>query len=320
MKLFKDLLVKSYDGDYMAIAKVISTYLRENTEAKVVLQEVADRKVNVIAIFGSPEVVINAHMDTVLPSGDWNFDPCILSEDDEKYYGLGTTDTKGNIYAALVAVKEVKPKNLMLLFSVDEESGSIESGVTHFFESNYSKGIKRAYIGEPTMAKEISKHKGYYSFVLTVNTNAGHSSEVAKLENNAIVKAATFIPKLSEVGFNVAIIEGGKRGNIIPSKCKITISIRSYENLYFVQNMIEENVPPDVEIKVRTALPSLVNNDVDGGNVNFWTEASLFQQKGISSTVIGAGSISQAHSENEFVLKSQIDEMIEFYKKLMGEI
>ena len=51
--------------------------------------------------------------------------------------------------------------------------------------------------------------------------------------------------------------------------------------------------------------------------VNFWTEASLFNEAGYPAIVIGPGNIENAHQANEFIHLSQIKESIEIYKGLL---
>ena len=146
MQLFKNLLTNSYDGDYYPVISVIKDYLEKHTSAKIIIQKYDEKKANLLAIWGKPTLVINAHMDTVVPAEAWSRPPTELYEKDGKIYGLGTCDTKGNIYAILTAIEKTEPKNLMLLFSFDEETGGIESGVTFFLESPYSKYIKNAIV------------------------------------------------------------------------------------------------------------------------------------------------------------------------------
>ena len=45
-----------------------------------------------------------------------------------------------------------------------------------------------------------------------------------------------------------------------------------------------------------------------GNAVDFWTEASLFSQAGYTTFVFGPGDIAQAHTADEYVLLSQLDD------------
>lgn len=306
MKLLEDLIkINTYEGDYRQMIEYLVEYLKSNTKCKVHIQDISTNKANLIAVFGKPELLINCHMDTVKPSKAWTLDPLSPVQKEGKIYGLGACDTKGNIYMVLKALEEAQPENLMVLFSIEEESG-IKTGVKYFLESDFKKDIKRAIVCEPTELKYVSKHRGYYSFTLENTSNSGHSSIKSK---GAIVKAAHNIIKLDELGFNVGIIEGGTAGNVVSQKCTFRVSKRTFEKLNDVIDSIKENCK-EIRIENRFNGPPLINEDplFDGKfyEVDFWTEASLFQEAGINTIVFGAGSIKQAHSEDEYVEVEQL--------------
>lgn len=317
MKLLGDLIsINTYDGDYKDMIECLREFLESKTNCEIHIQEISRNKANLIAIFGEPELLINCHMDTVRPSNAWTMDPLEMSEKDGKVYGLGACDTKGNIYMTLKALEEAKPKDLMVLFSIDEESG-IKTGVKYFLESDFSKNIKRAIVCEPTELKFVSKHKGYYSFTLEDFSDSAHSSTKSK---GAIIKAAHNVIRLDELGFNVGIIEGGTAGNVVSQKCTFRASIRTFEKLDQVVDTIRQNCK-ETRIENRFNGPPLINKEPlfqgEFHQVDFWTEASLFQEVGINTIVFGAGSIKQAHTEDEYVEKGQLEEGKEKIKSLI---
>jgi acetylornithine deacetylase len=55
------------------------------------------------------------------------------------------------------------------------------------------------------------------------------------------------------------------------------------------------------------ALALKLSNSNETFAVSYATEAGLFQDAGASSVVIGPGDISQAHTANEWIAKSQIE-------------
>ncbi|MDD2493623.1 MAG: M20/M25/M40 family metallo-hydrolase [Tissierellia bacterium] len=307
MKLLQDLIkINTYQGDYTEMIKYLVKYLKSETNCEICIQKISKNKANVIAIYGTPRFLINCHMDTIRPSNAWTFDPLSVTLKEDKIYGLGSCDTKGNIYMVVNALKEANPKNLMVLFSIDEESG-IKTGVKYFLESDFKRNVKRAIVCEPTELKYVSKHKGYYSFTLENFSDSAHSSIKSK---GAIVKAAQNIIRLDELGFNVGIIEGGSAGNVVSQKCTYRASIRTFEKLNVVEDTIK-GICKDTKIENRFHGPPLINEnplfDGDFLEVDFWTEASLFQEAGINTLVFGAGSIKQAHSEDEYVEKWQLE-------------
>lgn len=317
MKILQDLIkINTYEGNYCEMIKYLVEYLKSETNCKIHIQNISQNKANVIAIFGNPDFLINAHMDTVKPSNAWTLDPLSLKVKEDKIYGLGACDTKGNIYMVLKALKEANPQNLMVLFSIDEESG-IKTGVKYFLESDFKNNIKRAIVLEPTELNYVSKHKGYYSFTLEDFSDSAHSSMNSK---GAIVKASHNIIKLDELGFNVGIIEGGTAGNVVSQRCAYRASIRTFEKLKDVVDTIKQNCK-ETKIENRFNGPPLINNEPlfhgDFHEVGFWTEASLFQEAEINAIVFGAGSIKQAHSEDEYVEKWQLEKGIEIIKSLL---
>lgn len=307
MKLLADLLTESHSSNYNPVIRAVVDFLRKNTDAKIVLQKVGKNKTNVIAIFGKPELLVNCHLDTVPPVGDWKTNPYKLVKKDGKLFGLGTCDTKGNIYASLMAAASVKPKNLMLLYSFDEEIGG-KTGVRYFLKSKYVKGIKRAIVSEPTGLKFVNKHKGAYTFKVFIKTRGGHSS-LAK-GDNAIAKAAGLVLKFDRAGFNVGIISGGTRSNIVAANCEFYVSKRSYESFDAVLREVR-SIAGKARLQILFAGVPFVNSrkpfiKAEMHEVGFWTEAALLNQAGIDSVVFGAGSIKQAHKNNEFIKEKEL--------------
>ncbi|MBN1639144.1 MAG: M20/M25/M40 family metallo-hydrolase [Ignavibacteriales bacterium] len=327
MKELQNLLVNSYSGDYTKIVSYIKKFLTENSSAQIILQKVDTKKHNVIAIFGEPKFLINCHMDTVPPSGSWKSDPHKLIIKNGKAFGLGTCDTKGNLYAILKAVKKTKPNNLMLLFSTDEESGSHISGVRYFLKSEYIKRINNAIVCEPTECQFVNRHKGYYSFIIDVVGKPSHSSLTK--QPNAIVKSAEIITKLFKKEFNVGKIIGGTQGNVTAANCQFHISCRTY---FCVERKIEEIkkiFKNDKSFTLRTKFVGVpfISKKKKFPFVNkefyeapYWTEAALFNEVGINSLVFGAGSVKQAHSQNEFVKLRELKKCEEFFINFIEKI
>ncbi len=83
------------------------------------------------AVLGDAEesVAVLGHLD-VVPAGDgWATDPFTVVRDGDKLYGRGTSDDKGPVIAALLAMKAIKEagiplkKSIKLILGCDEESG-----------------------------------------------------------------------------------------------------------------------------------------------------------------------------------------------------
>jgi acetylornithine deacetylase len=55
-----------------------------------------------------------------------------------------------------------------------------------------------------------------------------------------------------------------------------------------------------------------------GGTVDFWTEAALFAEAGLTSIVFGPGHIAQAHTANEWIALDQLDRAAQTYTRLFS--
>jgi acetylornithine deacetylase len=83
------------------------------------------------------------------------------------------------------------------------------------------------------------------------------------------------------------------------------------ETLYGAPGMLPE---PDGEAEALVReLTGYNATDV----VAFLAEAGLFQEAGFSTVICGPGSIDQAHQPNEYIDKSQVDECVEFMRRLI---
>ena len=54
------------------------------------------------------------------------------------------------------------------------------------------------------------------------------------------------------------------------------------------------------------------------GLVDFWTEASLFSQAGLTAFVFGPGDIAQAHTADEWVALDQLDTYAAHAARIIG--
>ena len=100
--------------------KACTEFLRELLEAReyrIELQPVDSGRSNLLALRGTPEVVLSTHVDTVPPS-------LPAGEDSEFIYGRGACDAKGIIAAQVMAAERITAEgidNFGLLFLVGEE-------------------------------------------------------------------------------------------------------------------------------------------------------------------------------------------------------
>ncbi|MBT9431963.1 acetylornithine deacetylase [Candidatus Sodalis endolongispinus] len=141
-------------------------------------------KFNMLASAGSGPggLLLTGHSDTVpFDDGRWTRDPFVLSEHDNKLYGLGTADMKGFFAFVLNNLRDIDvaslKKPLYVLATADEETSM--AGASYFARSSQLRP-DCAIIGEPTSLTPVRAHKGHLSNAVTVMGQSGHSSDPAR--------------------------------------------------------------------------------------------------------------------------------------------
>ncbi len=145
------------------------------------IQEVTPGKFNLLASFGSGPggLVLAGHSDTVPYDPQlWKTDPLRLSEDGDRWIGLGVCDMKGFFPLIIEAVRPLLEQPfrqpLLILATCDEESSM--SGARALAEAGRPLG-RAAVIGEPTGLKPIRLHKGVMMERIDILGRSGHSSD-----------------------------------------------------------------------------------------------------------------------------------------------
>ena len=196
-------------------------------------------------------VVLSGHTDVVPVDGQpWDTDPFEVTLKDGKYYGRGTCDMKGFDGLALWALVEGHYRDLkrplQLALSYDEEVGCLGAPPMIDRMLEVLPKASAVIVGEPSMMKAVSGHKGGYGFATHVVGFEVHSSLLhtgvnaimygAKLiewanETNAanMAKAPTDIAALFDPPFSTAhvgVIEGGTAHNITAKDCRFLMTFR----------------------------------------------------------------------------------------------
>jgi len=197
-------------------------------------------------------IVLSGHTDVVPVDGqDWSTDPWVVTEKDGKLFGRGTCDMKGFDALALHAVQRALTlplkRPLQIALSYDEEIGCM--GAPPLIEAMSKAGLPKAasaLIGEPSMMKCVTGHKGSSGYDVHIKGFEVHSSlmhegvnaimEAARLigwantANDAIRAeptsdiAAIFNPPFTTV--HVGQISGGTAHNITAGDCNFGIDWR----------------------------------------------------------------------------------------------
>lgn len=204
-------------------------------------------KYNLIGTRGAGHggLVLAGHTDTVPYDDDgWQSDPFILSERDNRYYGLGTSDMKSFLALALEAARGFDARQfnhpLIMLATADEETSM--SGARALIANDLAHA-RYAIIGEPTGLRPIHQHKGMMMERIVFKGQSGHSSDPA-LGNNALEGMHGLIRELLEFRsnlqkhnvqpafeipvptLNLGHIHGGDNPNRICGECELQIDLR----------------------------------------------------------------------------------------------
>jgi len=157
--------------------------------------------------------------------------------------GRGSCDDKASLAAMLVALRQLGRHpaglraNVLLLASADEEY--LMRGAQTFAQSGVK--VHGAIVGEPTMLRVVTAHKGFLRWKLHAHGKACHSSN-PQLGDNAIYQMAELLtllrprldalvarrshPLVGAATWSVGKISGGASVNIVPETCSVEIDRR----------------------------------------------------------------------------------------------
>ncbi|MDC1398741.1 acetylornithine deacetylase [Octadecabacter sp.] len=198
-------------------------------------------------------VVLSGHTDVVPVDGQaWDTDPFTVIEKGDKLYGRGTCDMKGfdalSIWALVEAKKRGVTRPLQLALSYDEEVGC--TGAPPMIDAMVASGMPQAsaaIIGEPSMMKVVTGHKGGIGFDVHMRGFEVHSS-LLHTGVNAIMFGAKLIewcnamnalnaakePLEMDAGFvppyttlHVGMVSGGTAHNITAKDCNFVLTFRA---------------------------------------------------------------------------------------------
>lgn len=194
-------------------------------------------------------VVLSGHTDVVPVEGqDWTSDPWTLTERNGKLHGRGTCDMKGFDAIVLALVPEMLAADLKrpvhIALSYDEEVGCGGARVMIDAMTGASLKPSAVIVGEPSMMKVVTGHKGGTRMRTVVRGHAVHSSRI-DIGVSAVMVAAGLIAWHDEVmaenkarsaadnGFeppwttlHVGVVEGGTAVNITAEHCAFSHEVR----------------------------------------------------------------------------------------------
>ena len=312
--------------------------------------------VSLLAVRGTPRRVFNVHLDTVPSSAAWSADPHVLRVLEDRAIGLGACDIKGAA-AGLIAAANASAGDAAFLFSSDEEANDPRC-IAGFLDKNAlarDHGFDEAIIAEPTLCEAVLAHRGISSVLMKFKGEAGHASGVNALQASALhqtvrwganalglveAEAKSRFGGLTGLRFNIGRIEGGIKANMIAPSAELRFGFRPLpsHDIDTLHARFRDCAEAPVQYEETFRGPSLPSGEVAaaeqrrlaardlaeelqlpiGNAVDFWTEASLFSQAGLTAFVYGPGDIAQAHTADEWVALDQLQRYAASIHRILG--
>lgn len=228
----------------------VEDYLAQHGVASTRVVNADASKANLYATVGpnvAGGIILSGHSDVVPVDGqDWDSDPWVVTENDGLLHGRGTSDMKGFLALALAAVPLFKQgaKPVHLAFSYDEEVGCL--GAPEMIEAMAARLPEPALaiIGEPTMMKVITGHKGITVHEVEILGHEAHSS-LTHLGLSANMVAVELMHDLAELArglwenadpespfipphatLTIGTMEGGTAANILARRAHFVFDLR----------------------------------------------------------------------------------------------
>lgn len=315
--------IPSVTGDEKLAGVFLKSHL-ERLGYVVELQEVADRRFNVIATTETPpRVVLSTHMDTVPPH-------IISSENEERIFGRGACDAKGIIAAQIIAADRLREEGIQeigLLFTVDEEQGSLGAEVAN--KKKFEQPPEYLINGEPTDNNLASATKGSLRLRLHTKGRAAHSAYPEQGES-AIEKMLDVLESirrcewpvddlLGSTTCNIGVISGGTRANVVPEQASAVLQLRLVSKANPVKRILEDAIAGRVEVEYLSQHAPVRLQTMAGFKqciVRFTTDIPYLSRWG-TPLLLGPGSILNAHTDHEFVEKHELIEAVDLYARLV---
>jgi succinyl-diaminopimelate desuccinylase len=244
------------DGNEARVARFVADYL-ERAGFEMKTEEVTPGRPNVWAVWEGDRpgktLLFEAHTDVVTEGSaeDWEHPPFGAERDRGHIYGRGACDTKGNLAAAVMAVRAVRdsgvpfPGSLILCHPVDEEG--MMAGIKAFIERGHAEGVDAAVICEPEENQLCIKQKGALRVEVILRGTMAHGA-MPQSGVNPVTRAARFVvaveelereeierygedPFLGSPSLTPTILMGPDCGepqiNVIPASAYIALDIRT---------------------------------------------------------------------------------------------
>jgi acetylornithine deacetylase len=308
-----------------AVGEALASTL-EGAGFSVLRQTVSEGRVNVIARVGDPLVTLSTHMDCVpphLPARDMG----------DRIQGRGACDAKGLIAAQIFAalrLRDAGVKDFGLLFMVGEEEGGDGAKV-----ANRQPGRNRFIINaEPTDFKQAVAGKGVLRVTINASGRAAHAA-YPELGESAVLKLLDVLadlraaswpedPVLGPTTMNIGTLSGGLKANIVPPSAAAEVMFRTVTPSAGVLASVTKLAGARARVEVGSTSEPIHLKVVPGFGrgeivVRFGTDIPYLEAWG-QPVLFGPGSIHDAHTSHEFILKTDLLEAVDVYAALVRSL
>jgi acetylornithine deacetylase/succinyl-diaminopimelate desuccinylase-like protein len=296
-------------------------------------------------------IALSGHMDTV-PDTGWQEDPWSARLDaDGIMHGLGTTDMKGPVAAAIVAARALPERvPVTLLITTDEET--TKQGARLIGQrSDMVKRVKPTgiIVAEPTGLAPVRGHRAHIAFTCVATGVQAHSSTgrgrnanwdlipflvemksvFERLRSDPALQDTAYDPPFSD--FNVVIDNHGAAMNVTVPKATARIKFRysakvnptpvleavhgAARRFGITVSEAREGFPPELPADhplIRMCV-ALVGHDA--GTAPYGTDASELQAIA-PCVVLGPGDIAEAHTPTEKVRVADLVAAVPMFMRL----
>ena len=307
---------------------------------------------NIVAKTGDTKgmrLLLGGHTDTVPAQGN---DQIRLSED--SIWGIGSADMKGGIAIMLSLALNVPDSavDMSYVFYAREEVAHKHNGLLEI-EANQPELLiaDLAILGEPTSGNIEAGCQGTMRFTLELKGERAHTAR-PWMGRNAIHRLSGVLTAIADYesrnpviegcqyreALQVVKVEGGIAGNVVPDSTTLTINHRVAPDRSLdiaekeIRDLLEPFMEPADELKVVDAAPPakpglsnpILASMIKSHQLNVqaklgWTDVAFFDQKGIPAANFGPGDATLAHTSNEQVERSSIDQCYLALKQIITE-
>lgn len=286
-------------------------------------------------------ILLNSHIDTVVPGDGWKSDPFLPLVTNGSITGLGSNDAGASVVSLIAAYKNLVDRgqadSMVLVISAEEEVSG-KNGISSVLPG--LGALKFAVVGEPTGMNPAVAERGLMVVDAVASGKSGHAARNEGV--NAIYNAIGDIEKIRELEFpeasqwltppsvTVTMINSGTGHNMVPGKCEFVIDVRSndiYSNERLLEMMAEKCESSLTPRSMRLRSSSLDKNHpvhavLRDLNLKPFGSPTLSDMSlmDFPSVKIGPGDSARSHTANEYIHIDEIENAISLYTQLLSEI